>query len=267
MKERENIPTLKFNKEPEYADLWDALVYNMLYDKDKYVKEILNIFKKNGITKKSKILDASAGTGFIALHLRKMGYNIECMDPMDDEIKVFKRKARKLGVSTSIKKARWDDIPEVYKNKKFDFIFCRGNSFIYADGGWNKKQRVSVKSSLKSYKNTLNIFYNQLIGGGYLYLDKFPDNEVPHKDVACYIKIGSKEKEELLFYTKKTPAKRYREARAIRRKSDGSESSLPNMTFDLKEKEVESIMKKNGFGFEKLNLKSEKHFVVWLAKK
>ena len=88
------LKTLKFEKEPEYPDLWDAIVYNMLYDKNKYIKEVLQIFKKIGITKKSRILDSSAGTGFISLHLRKLGYNIECMDLMDDEIRVFKRKAK-----------------------------------------------------------------------------------------------------------------------------------------------------------------------------
>jgi len=30
---------------------------------------------------------------------------------------------------------------------------------------------------------------------------------------------------------------------------------------------MEDLLKKTGFKIEKLNLKSEKHFVVWLAKK
>jgi SAM-dependent methyltransferase len=258
---------LKFNKEPKYADLWDALVYNMLYDKNKYLKEILVLFKKIGITKKSKILDSCAGTGFIALHLREKGYNVECMDPMNDEVGVFKRKAKKLKVGSQIKKIYWNDIPKIYKNKKFDFIFCRGNSFIYADGGWNKKQKINEKTSLKNYRKILKIFYDRLNDRGGLYIDKFPDNEKPHKDMACYLKIGKNELEELFFYTKKVPEKRYREARAIRRRKDGSEFGLPNMTFDLKEKELEIMMSDLGFKHKKLKLKSEAHFVAWLAKK
>lgn len=100
-----------------------------------------------------------------------------------------------------------------------------------------------------------------------MYIDKFPDNERPHKDVACYLKIGKKDLEELIFYTKKIPEKRYREARAIRRKKDGSEFGLPNMTFDLKETELEMMLGDLGFKYKKLKLKSETHFVVWLAKK
>lgn len=258
---------LKFRKEPEYADLWDACLYNLLYNEKEYTAEVQSLFKKVKISKKSKLLDSSAGTGFIALHLRKKGFNINCMDPLDDEIRVFKRKARKMEVSPQIRKIYWEDIPDSYKNKQFDFIFCRGNSFIYADGGWNERKTVSASSSLKSYKKTLQIFYNQLNEGGYLYLDKFPDNEKPHKDKVGKIQIGDKEPEELFFYTQKKTSKRYREASMIRRKPNGKESGLPNQTFDLKETEVDQMLKEVGFKIQRLNLKSEKHFVVWLARK
>ncbi len=256
-----------FKKEPEFADLWDACLYKLLYNCKEHTLEIINLFKKIKISKKSSILDSSAGTGFIALHLREKAYKIECMDPMDDEVRVFKRKARKLGVSQQIKKISWKDIPSSYKNKKFDFIFCRGNSFIYADGGWNRSNKVSKISSLKAYEETLKIFYNQLNNNGYLYLDKYPDNEKPHRDIVGKIQVKNNKAEELIFYTKKIPKKRYREAAMLRRDYQGKESGLPNMTFDLKEKEVEKMLKKTGFKFKKLKLRSERHFVVWLAQK
>ena len=261
------LKTLKFYKEPEYADLWDAFVYNFLYDKKKYVSEILSLFKKIGINKNSKILDSSAGTGFISLDLRKLGYNVECMDLMEDEIRVFKRKAKKLGVSSQIKKIAWKDIPKIYKNKKFDFIFCRGNSFIYADGGWNKKQKVNIKSSLKSYENTLDIFYNQLNERGHLYVDKFPDNEKPVNEPICFIKVGNKPLEKFVAYIKWFPKERYREAYAIRESEGQIIAKTPNITMDLRGEEIEYLMKKVGFKPKKLNLKTENHFVVWLAKK
>jgi len=53
----------KFKKEPVYADLWDVCLHNLLYNKDKYVSEIINLFKKVNINKKSKLLDTSAGGG------------------------------------------------------------------------------------------------------------------------------------------------------------------------------------------------------------
>ena len=256
-----------FNKEPEFADLWDACLYKLLYNYKKHTSEIIDLFKKINISKKSLILDSSAGTGFIALHLRKKGYKVDCMDPMDDEVRVFKRKAREIGVSQQIKKISWQDIPSSYKNKKFDLIFCRGNSFIYADGGWNVSKKISKISSFKAYEETLKIFYNQLNDNGYLYLDKYPDNEKPHKDIVGQIKVKNKAPEDLIFYTKKISKKRYREAAMLRRNYLGKESGLPNMTFDLKENEVEKMLNKVGFKFKKLKLKSEKHFVVWLAQK
>jgi SAM-dependent methyltransferase len=261
------MKTLKFDKEPEFADLWDLCLYNLLYNERNYTQEIIDLFKKIKIFKSSKILDSSAGTGFIALHLRKKGYDVNCMDPMEDEIRVFKKKAKKMNVSQQIRKISWLDISKSYKDKKFDFIFCRGNSFIYARGGWNIKQKVSEKNSLKAYKNTLQIFYNQLNEGGYLYLDKFPDNEKPHKDKFGQIQVKENEPEDLIFHTKIIPKKRYREAGVIRKNSDGIEHCVPNITLDLKETETEKMMKEVGFKVEKLKLKSEKHFVVWLARK
>ena len=81
------------------------------------------------------------------------------------------------------------------------------------------------------------------------------------------IKVGQKEKEDLIFYTKKIPSKRYREAMMIRRTPEGKETGLPNMTYDLREDELESMMREIGFKVKKINLKSETHFKVWLAKK
>jgi len=86
----------KFKKEPLFAELWDVCLHNLLYNKNKYVSEIMDLFKKNNINKKSKLLDTSAGGGFIALYLRQKGYDIDCMDLMDDEIQVFKKKGKKI---------------------------------------------------------------------------------------------------------------------------------------------------------------------------
>lgn len=258
-------PKITFTQEPEFADLWDACLYNLLYNEKEYTKEIESVFREYGITKDSKILDSSAGTGFIALHLRELGYTLECMDPWDDEIRVFQRKAAQMKVSSQIKKISWVDIPATYTDEKFDFIFCRGNSFIYAAGGWNEAQEVDATKSLAEYKKTLQIFYDQLPVGGILYLDKFPDNEQPHKDKVAEIEINGKT-EDLVFHTKKIPSKRYREA-AMLRVAHGKETGLPNMTFDLQEPEVEEMLTSIGFTFKKVTLTSEKHFVVWIAQK
>jgi len=52
------------------------------------------------------------------------------------------------------------------------------------------------------------------------------------------------------------------------RDENGKEEGLPNIAYDLTEDEMEDLLKEVGFkSIERLKLKNEKHFVVWLAKK
>ena len=258
---------LSFNYEPEFAELWDACLHNLLYDKNSYVNEVLELFKKLNITPSSKVLDTCEATGFISLYLRQNGYVVDCMDLMSDEIKTFQKNAKNLDVSDRIKQLSWQEIPSNYPAESYDFLFCRGNSFIYANGGWNKEQAVNPRESLNAYEKTLKIFYNALKTGGYLYIDKFPDNEKPHNDIVAKVSIAGSE-EDLVFYTKRFPEKGYREASMIRRTKDGKEISVPNKTYDLKENQLENMLLRVGFRqVDRLQLDSEKNFSVWLARK
>jgi len=258
---------LKFKKKPLFAELWNACLYNLLYDSKKYTSEIINLFKKNKITKKSKIIDTCAGTGFPALELTKKGYKIDCMDSSEDEIQVFKRKAKKQRLKIRCKKLTWFKIPKHYKKDNYDFVFCRGNSFIYAAGGWNKSQKINKKKSLEVYEKTLKIFYTLLKDNGILYLDKFKDSEKPHKTKVGELEIKNK-RYDLLFYNEVKKKQKERYAAMLLRDEKGKEKGLPNMTYLLSEKEVEKILKKVGFKkIKKTNIKSEGHFVVWLAYK
>ncbi len=258
---------LKFKKEPLFAELWDACLYNLLYNTKKYTNEIINLFKKNKITKKSKIIDTSAGTGFPALELTKKGYNIDCMDASDDEIKVFSQKAKKLNLKKKCKKLTWLQIPEHYKKDNYNFVFCRGNSFIYAAGGWNKSQKINKKKSLEKYEKTLKVFYDLLKDDGILYIDKFKDSEKPHKTKVGEVEIKNK-KYDLLFYNEVNKKLHQRYAAMLMKDEKGKESGLPNMTYLLGEKEVERLLKKVGFKqITKIKPKSESHFVVWLGYK
>ena len=258
---------LKFGKEPLFAELWDACLYNLLYDSKKYVNEIINLFKKNKITKKSKIIDVCAGTGFPALELIRKGYKIDCMDASNDEIKVFSKKVKKQKLKIRCKKLSWLQIPKHYKNNNYDFIFCRGNSFIFAGGGWNKSQKVKKKKSLEKYEKTLKVFYKLLDDKGILYIDKFPDNEKPHKSKVGAVQIKDK-KYDLIFYTEIKRKLNIREARMLMRDKEGKEKGLPNITYLLNAKELINLLKKIGFKkIKKIKLKSETHFDIWLAQK
>ncbi|MBU2576691.1 MAG: methyltransferase domain-containing protein [Nanoarchaeota archaeon] len=258
---------LKFKKEPRFAELWDACLYNLLYDTKKYVNEILKLFKKNKISKKSKIIDVSVGTGFPALELTKKGYKIDCMDSMQDEINVFSRKAKKKKLNLRCKKLTWLQIPKHYKKNYYDFSFCRGNSFIYAAGGWNKSQKVDAKKSLKLYEETLKIFYDLLKDGGLLYIDKFKDSEKPHKTKVVEIQIKDK-KYDLIFYNEIKNKLNIRSSAMLLRDKTGKEIGLPNITYLLSKKELMNMLRKVGFSsIKEMSFKSEKHFDIILAKK
>jgi len=232
-----------------------------------YVVELEDLFSTIDISKDSKIIDVSAGTGFPALELIESGYNIDCMDAMDDEIAVFMKKAKKKGLKTTCKKLTWLEIPSHYKKKNYDLVFCRGNSFIYAAGGWNKAQGIDQKKSLEIYEKTLQVFYDLLEDGATLYIDKFKDSEKPHKTKVGEVKIKGK-KYDLIFYNEVNKKRHERYAAMLLRDENGVEKGLPNMTYLLTEKELLQMMKNVGFkNIKKVKLKTEGHFDVWIAKK
>ena len=258
---------LQFKKKPSFAQLWGACVYSFMYKIPNYLTDIKKIFSENNITKKSKILDSCAGVGFPAIELTKEGYNIDCMDASQDEISEFKKNARRQKVELNCKKLKWLEIPKSYKNSDYDFIFCRGNSFIYASGGWNKSNKVKRKESLMNYKKTLKIFYDLLKEDGVLYLDKFPDNEKPSKVKVDEVEIGNR-KYDLIFYREMKKREGYRQAAMLLKDEKGKETGLPNVTSPLKFREIIRLMKEIGFKkIKKIKLASEEHFDILLAKK
>lgn len=258
---------IKFENEPSFAELWNVCVYDFLYNIENYKKDIEELFSKIGISKESKILDVSAGGGFPAIELIKDGYQIDCLDIDDDEIKLFNQRADKLNLSVKCKKGAWLDIPKLFEQNTYDFIFCRGNSFIYAAGGWNEKIKIDRQESLDSYLETLKIFKDTLKSGGHLYLDKFKDNEVAGKENVCKIQIKGKDEENLIFQTQRFPEENTRRAALVRTSLSEEENSFKKATYNLTETEMEELFEKAGFKENsKLDLPSEKYFVVWLAK-
>jgi hypothetical protein len=267
LKRERDAKTFIFTEKPSFAKLWDTCLYNLLYKVSDYIAEIEALFNKIGINKNSKLFDVSAGTGFLSLELAEKGYNVECMDAMDDEIVEFSKKAKEKKLKLKCKKAFWLEIPKNYPKNHFDLALCRGNSFIYAAGGWNKFNKVDSDKSIELYEKTLKIFYDSLKKGGYLYIDKFKDSEIPSKvNVGKAIIEGKKF--DLLFYTEINRKKGFRRASMILRDENGKEGGLPNMTYILTLPELEKMLKNVGFKeVKKLEIKNETHFDILLCRK
>jgi hypothetical protein len=209
----------------------------------------------------------SAGGGFPGIELVKEGYDLVCTDGFVDEVELFNQKAEALALSTRCAEVFWKDLPNMYEKESFDFLFCRGNSFIYADGGWNSMLQVKSETSMRSYQDTLQIFYDLLRPGAWIYIDKFKDMETSHYEKVCEIEVGDNPIEELIFWTERFPEKNIRQASMIRKSGD-VEKKTPNITYNLSGEELESTLKTVGFkNIEKISLPSEDHFSVWIAQK
>lgn len=252
-----------FDHFPSFAELWGVAV-RTLYSESDFGNELISFLKVNNLTENSKMADVAAGEGFPALYMRKKGFAIDCFDLSDDQIALFRKNALRDNVDSQITKASWLELPRKTK-KSYDFIMCRGNSFIYASGGWNSK-RYNKREALHPYKNTLQIFYQRLSAGGLLFIDKFKDNEVDHQTTLCPINVLG-ESYNLVFQTKLDFNKKERYATLFLSDGKRKKDSYPNLTYALSEDELMKLAKEIGFSIEKVYLKSEKNFDIFLLRK
>ena len=74
-------------------------------------------------------------------------------------------------------------------------------------------------------------------------------------------------KKDIIFYVERRPQESVRFAQMILRDKDEKEQGLPNIAYDLSTDEMELLLKEVGFDVDKVQIESEKHFVVWLARK
>lgn len=255
----------KFKTEPKYAVLWDKCVYELLYNPQEYTKELCALFNKYGVSKESQMLDTCAGSGFPALDMNEQGYkNITCVDGSDDQIELFNNKAAVKNIPLRSKKCSWLELPAHFQPEQFKALICKG-SVWYAGGGWNKDFLPEREKTLGALKQTLKIFHSLLEMGGVLYIDKFKDTEVDHKDIVGTFEVGD-EKKELIFWTHREKENSIRRAMMITKDiATGKETGLPNVTYDLKEEELEDVLKEVGFSITKPNFPEEKFFTCWLA--
>ena len=259
------METFNFDHEPSFAELWELCNNKLLYDAASYGDELANLLTNKGLGKHSAIADVAAGSGFPALELSKRGFDIKCTDGFQDEVDLFNKRAEELKLAVRCDKIVWNDLPKRYAKNSLEFVLCRGNSFIYADGGWNSLITIKAEGALKSYAETAAIFFDLLKPGGFLYIDKFKDSETTHKEKVLTIKINDNDPEDLIFWTER---EKIRRASMVRRKATGEESGVPNITYDLAFPELRWILKSVGFSkIEDIALSSEKHFDILFAQK
>ncbi len=266
--DKDNLEILDVESEPAFPELWKLAAEKLIYNPKEYFKSIEDLFAKIGITKESKIHDTCVGPGFLAVDLLKEGYNLSTSDKNPNMIVPFQQTIKELGLDHTTTISSWLDLPKHFKNESFDLMFNRANSFIYAAGGWHELIPIDKQESLALMKKTLQIYYDLLKPGGYLFIDKFRDSEIPDKKVVARLNIENKDDpEDIIFYVERKPEQGVRIAQMLLRDADGKEKGLPNIAYDLSADEMETMLKDVGFKIEKLSLAAERHFTIWLAQK
>ena len=257
-----------FSHQPSFAELWEMCVYEFLYNEKAYCNDMERLLSESGITRDSRILDLSAGGGFPALGLLEKGYRVESADGFADEVELYNTRAKERGIESSCTEVMWADLPSRFEQRSYDMILCRGNSFVYAAGGWNQEATIEPETALDEYTAAARIFASLLKPDGLLYIDKFKDSESSHKETVAKIRIGQGESEELIFWTERLPEKKTRRASMLRKKADGTETGTPNISYDLTFPELVTVLEKAGFdSISPTNLASEKTFDILLARK
>lgn len=257
------LDNMNFDHFPSFAELWGTAV-KTLYSESDFGEELIAFLKQNNLSKSSNLADVAAGEGFPAIYMRKKGFEIDCFDLSDDQIALFKENALKRDVSPKVIQSSWLELAHK-TTKSYDFIMCRGNSFIYAPGGWNSNH-YNRKEALQIYKETLKVFYKKLSPNGILFIDKFKDSEVYHETQVCRISVLDKPYN-LIFNTRLDFDNKERYATLFLEGGRRKKETFPNLTYALSDRELIKIAEEIGFSIEKINFKSEKNFDIFILRK
>lgn len=159
-------------------EVWDFCL-EKIYNKKTYVSGFIKLLNKQGVNKQSTILDAGCGSGFPAIDLIEKGYRVICTDKSSEMVRQVQLNAKKRGISIEAYHVMWSNLAKQFDNI-FDFVYCRGNSLVYA-ASWEQNWIVPSRSRDEIFKAIQN-FYNILKPKGKVYIDITNKNEKPHKE-------------------------------------------------------------------------------------
>jgi len=209
--DKDSLEELAVPTTPSFAELWKLTEYNLLYNSEDYVAEMEKLLEKIGVNKKSALLDTCVGPGFFSTELLQKGYNLKTADISSETIKPFYDSLRELGIEHKVTNSSWLDLSKHFKKQSFDMLFNRGNSVVYAAGGWNEMKKVNRKESLNALEKTLKVYYDLLKPGGYLYIDKYRDSEIPDRKVSARLNISDiNEEKDIIFLVERRPEENVR---------------------------------------------------------
>jgi SAM-dependent methyltransferase len=153
---------------PDVGTVWD-LCLAAEYDHDQLVRSLTEwLGPPDGL----QVLDCACGSGFPALDLYRLGYNLTCTDASPLMLKRFRRKAQLAGISLNPQRISWEELHAIYP-ARFDAVLCRGCSLIYA-GTWDSDSDpdwLALECSVRSLVHCLR-------PGGRLYVDTTQEEDL-----------------------------------------------------------------------------------------
>lgn len=157
---------------PEIGDVWEWCL-SVEYDRQALLAGLTDWL---GPPAGLRILDASCGSGFPALELRRLGYRVACSDGSAVMLERFRRNAEIAGLPTDAMRATWDELGTLLPGR-FDVVLCRGCSLIYA-GTWDSESDPDPGALRRSIRGLVGC----LSPGGRLYLDVAEEVETRDED-------------------------------------------------------------------------------------
>lgn len=112
-------------------EIWDFCL-EKIYDKPVYVRGLIDLLTSCGITMKSRILDAGCGSGFPAIDLVERGYRVTASDKSSEMVRQIGLNAKGRGLKIEAHHCMWSGLERFFSKNMFDFVYCRGNSLVYA---------------------------------------------------------------------------------------------------------------------------------------
>lgn len=103
--------------------------YDIIFPAAEDKVNLLNTTAKEG----KYVLDIACGTGNYSIELAKKGYIVDGIDLDSEMIKSARNKASKVNLDINFIQGDMRKVGEIFKDKKYDLIYCIGNSLVHLE--------------------------------------------------------------------------------------------------------------------------------------
>ena len=247
-------------------EAWDFCL-DKIYDKPAYMRGLMEVMSKLGVMKESKILDAGCGSGFPAIDLVAEGYKVTGTDKSSEMVRQIGLNARKKNLGIEAHHVMWSELAQHFGAEKFDFVYCRGNSLVYA-ASWEQNWIVPLRSQ-EEIQKALGNFYQILRSGGYVYIDVTKHTEKPHEEIIGTVQT-SRGPIELTWRIDHDRAHKVRTwTLRLLFKRTAAVKTYASYSYLLSRGELVQFLKRAGFKSVEsgVNVKGEKNYDVFIARK